>query len=65
MLKAEVILLLFIPLPMSQEGSAVSRLGIKTHSGKGLSLFTDQQAGHQNGLAVPGVIYFKACRVTS
>lgn len=29
--------------------------GIKTHSqGKGLSLFTDQQAEHQDGLAVPG-----------
>ena len=65
MLEAEAILLLFIFLPMSQEGSAASRLGIKTHSGKGLSLFTDQQAEHQDGLAVPGVIYFKARRVTS
>ena len=39
--------------------------GNKIQSGKGLSLFTDQQAESQDGLAVPGMIYFKTCRVTS
>lgn len=60
-------LLLLIPLPTSrsQEGSAVSGLGIRYAHGKVQASVTDQQTKSQDGSAAPGVIYSKACRVTS
>lgn len=53
------------PSACEPEGLFSQQTGNKTHSGKGPNFFTDQQAESQEGSAVPGVIYSKACRVTS
>lgn len=64
--EAMAVLALLIPLPMSrsQEGSAASRLEIRHAQGKVQASATHQWAERQDGLAAPGMIYFKAFRGT-